>query len=51
MPVESSTTFDVAQDGKNILITRAKEGDSSPYQINVVLNWFEEIRKNTISTR
>lgn len=49
MSLESATTFDVAPDGKHILITRAKEGDDTPRQINVVLNWFEELRKNVLA--
>lgn len=49
VPVESAATFDVSPDDRHILITRPKEGTSSPRQINVVMNWFDELKKNIVS--
>ena len=49
VPLESNATFDISPDGKRILITKAKDGDSSPHQINVVLNWSEDLKKRMAS--
>lgn len=49
VPLESAATFDVSPDGRHILITRSKEGTSAPRQINVVMNWFDELKKNAVS--
>ena len=43
--VESAVSYDIAPDGKSILVTQPKEGEGTYQQINVVLNWFEEIKK------
>ncbi|TLY31953.1 MAG: hypothetical protein E6K56_04130, partial [Ignavibacteria bacterium] len=43
--VESEVSYDIAPDGKSILVTQPKEGEGTYQQINVVLNWFEEIKK------
>jgi hypothetical protein len=45
VPVESSETFDIAPDSRHILITRVKEGFDAPNGINVVQNWYEDLRK------
>ena len=39
-------TYDVAPDGRLVLIKRGTEtsGNDTPRQINVVLNWFEELK-------
>jgi len=46
IPIESAETFDISPDGRHILITRAKEGSEAPGQINVVQNWFDELKTN-----
>ncbi len=48
VPLESAATFDVSPDGRHILITRSKEGSSAPRQINVVMNWFDELKTNIV---
>lgn len=37
--------YDVSRDGQRFLMTRESEQDSSATQINVVLNWFEELKQ------
>ena len=49
IPVESAQTFDLSPDRKHILIIRAKEGSEAPSQINVVQNWFDELKTNSSS--
>jgi serine/threonine-protein kinase len=44
--IESNSTFDISPDGQHILITKAVEGESSPHQINVVLNWLDQIQRS-----
>ena len=40
-----STTYDVSADGQRFLMVKATEQASSATQINVVLNWFEELKQ------
>jgi hypothetical protein len=40
---DTGSNYDVAADGRFVMI-RAEEG-SGPTQINVVLNWFEELKR------
>ncbi len=42
-----SSNYDVARDGQRfVMIRRGKEGDTpAPQQLNVVLNWFEELKR------
>jgi Tol biopolymer transport system component len=37
--------YDVSPDGKRFLFVVPSEGESAPAQINVVLNWSEELRR------
>jgi len=37
--------YDVAPDGKRFLMVKPSEQDTSATQINVVLNWFEELKQ------
>ena len=37
--------FDVTPDGQRFLMIKAAESESAPAQINVVLNWFEELKR------
>jgi serine/threonine-protein kinase len=37
--------YDVSPDGKRFLLVVPSEGESAPAQINVVLNWSEELRR------
>ncbi len=41
---ESAVSYDISTDGQHILLTKAKEGAETFQQINVVLNWFDEIQ-------
>jgi hypothetical protein len=36
--------YDVSPDGRRLLLVVPGEGESAPAQINVVLNWSEELR-------
>jgi hypothetical protein len=47
--VESAVTFDVTPDGQHILLTRPRDGDDSYQKINVVMNWFSDVRNKVIS--
>ena len=40
-----STAYDVSSDGQRFLMVKPTEQDSSSTQINVVLNWFEELKQ------
>ena len=37
--------YDVSRDGQRFLILKATEQAPPPTQINVVLNWFEELKR------
>jgi hypothetical protein len=37
--------YDVSPDGQRFLMIKASEQESVPTQINVVLNWFEELKR------
>ncbi len=37
--------YDVAPDGRRFLMLKPSETESAPTQINVVLNWFEELKR------
>jgi hypothetical protein len=39
------TAYDVSPDGQRFLMVKATEQASSATQINVVLNWFEELKQ------
>jgi eukaryotic-like serine/threonine-protein kinase len=43
------TDFDVSPDGQRFLMVRTNEQESAPTQINVVLNWFEELKQKVPS--
>ena len=49
LPLDTGISYDMAPDGQHFLTTRAKEGEEGLQQINIVLNWFDEIRKITAS--
>jgi hypothetical protein len=40
-----STVYDVSADGQRFLMVKPTEQASSATQINVVLNWFEELKR------
>ncbi len=42
-----SRSYDVSLDGQHLLMLRNSESDSAPTQINVVLNWLDELRRAT----
>ena len=39
------TAYDVSPDGQRFLMVKATEQASAATQINVVLNWFEELKQ------
>jgi hypothetical protein len=42
----SLPNYDVSPDGQRFLMLKSTESDTNaPTQINVVLNWFEELKK------
>jgi len=41
----AATDYDVSPDGQRFLMTKQSGGASSATQINVVLNWFEELKR------
>jgi hypothetical protein len=41
----SFQNYDVSPDGQRFLMVKATEQAQAPTQINVVLNWFEELRR------
>jgi eukaryotic-like serine/threonine-protein kinase len=41
----SGANYDVAPDGQRFLMVKATEQAQAPTQINVVLNWFEELKR------
>jgi eukaryotic-like serine/threonine-protein kinase len=41
----TAPTYDVAPDGQRFLMLKANEQAQAPAQINVVLNWFEELKQ------
>jgi serine/threonine-protein kinase len=41
------TAFDTSLDGERLLMIRSSETDSAPTQIDVVINWFEELKQRT----
>ena len=48
LPVQAglmSTAYDVSPDGQRFLMIKASEQGQAPSQINVVLNWFEELKR------
>jgi len=40
-----NANYDVSRDGQRFLMIKESEQGSSPTQINVVLNWFEELKQ------
>jgi hypothetical protein len=46
----TSPNFDVSRDGRRFLMVEAAEPEEqSPTQINVVFNWFEELKRRVPS--
>ena len=44
-PPSAITNFDVTPDGQRFLMIQAGEQQGEANQINVVLNWFEELKR------
>ena len=40
-----SPNYDVSADGQRFLMVKSSEQEQTPTQINVVLNWFEELKR------
>jgi predicted Ser/Thr protein kinase len=54
VPVQAglmSTAYDVSPDGQRFLMIKAGEQAQAPSQINVVLNWFEELKQKVPTGR
>ena len=49
--IGGSRTYDVAPDGQRFLVVRPSEQEAAATQINVVLNWFEELRRRVPAAR
>jgi serine/threonine-protein kinase len=45
-PVEGFTNYDVSRDGQRFLMIKSEQ-PSAPTQLNVVLNWFEDLEHRT----
>ncbi len=41
----SRANYDVTPDGQRFVMIQAVEPEQAPTQINVVLNWFEELKQ------
>jgi eukaryotic-like serine/threonine-protein kinase len=41
----TTPNYDVSPDGQRFLMVKANEQEAAPTQINVVLNWFEELKR------
>jgi len=52
-PTQGTTNYDVTRDGKQILLAvlNAPAGNTSTQQIEVVLNWHEELKRLVPTTR
>jgi len=48
---QTDTLYDVAPDGRRFLMEHPSEAESNSRQMNVVLNWFEELRSLTAATK
>jgi len=44
-PMVPTPDYDVSPDGQRILMIKENDQESAPTQINVVLNWFEELKQ------
>ena len=44
-------TYDVSADGQRFLMVKETGQGTSPTQINVVLNWFEELKRRVPTNR
>ena len=49
----TATAYDIHPDGKRfIMVSERKDATANPrQQVNIVLNWFEELRRLTPATR
>ena len=43
--VPSEANYDITPDGRRFLMIKESEQEGGPRQINVVLNWFEELKR------
>jgi hypothetical protein len=51
-PPGTTPNYDVSPDGQRFLMTKPSDaGDAAPAQINVVLNWFEELKRLAPTTK
>jgi hypothetical protein len=44
-PLGLAPNYDVSPDGRRFLMLKGGEQEAAPTQINVVLNWFEELKQ------
>jgi len=45
LPPVPIANYDVSSDGQRFLMLKPSEEEAAPTQINVVLNWFEELKQ------
>jgi len=51
-PLGTTTNYDVSHDGQRFLmIRRVEQAEAAPTQINVVLNWFDELKRRVPPTK
>jgi hypothetical protein len=50
-PQSFLANYDVSPDGQRFLMIKASEQESTAMQINVVLNWFEELKERVPAER
>jgi hypothetical protein len=46
-----TSLWDVAPDGKHFLVVTDPDSGADPATVHVVMNWFEELRHKTASSR
>ena len=50
-PISVSSNYDVSPDGQRFLMLKAGGQEQAATQINVVLNWFEELKRRVPAGR
>ena len=45
LPIAGAPNYDVSPDGQRFLMLKPNEQEQPPTQINVVQNWFEELKQ------
>lgn len=50
-PYERTPNYDVTRDGQRFLMVKPPAGNAAAAQLNVVLNWHEELKRLVPTTR